>query len=125
MADIITSSAPGVVPVTPRLVLGWQTAREARTVVHDLLYSAVPVVTQRPLAPRKGRLTYFFETAAEAQACYNMHLAAAVFTLNVAISDTTDTLRYVVADGDLAFILDQQTARATTVEVPYREVPLA
>lgn len=125
MTNIITSSAPGVTPVTPRLIVGWETSREARTVVHDLLYSAVPVVTQRPLAPRRGTLKYLFGTASEAAACYTMHLAPAVFKLELEVSDTTDTLRYVVASGDLALRLDHETALVTIVEVPYREVPLA
>ncbi|MFV0315496.1 MAG: hypothetical protein ACK5O2_00845 [Microthrixaceae bacterium] len=108
-------------PVSPRLVMEWQTRREARTIVHDLLYSDDQVVTLRPPKPRRGTLKYFFATPSEAAACHAMHTDPAVLTLTAGIGDTEQVLSYVVAEGDLTVTLDPETALATVVEVPYRE----
>ncbi|CAG7618475.1 hypothetical protein ACFPZL_01165 [Leucobacter soli] len=123
MTDTIASSNPATADVHPRLIMDWQPARPARTVVHELLYDPTPAVSLADPGPRRGVLRYFFETASQADACWAMHAEKAVLTLTAAISDHTETLRYVVAGGDLVQRLDPESALRTIIEVPYLEVP--
>lgn len=120
--NTIHSSNPVRPDVHPGLVMEWRTARPARTIVHEPLYGA-PVVTIAPLGARRGRLRLFFATATAAAACYAMHAEPAVLTLTAPISDLVETLRYVVAGGDLELTVDPATALRTILEVPYQEVP--
>ena len=124
MTDTITSSAPGTPPLHPTLVMEWKTSRKARSIVHELLDEAQPAISMAPPTTRRGVLKYFFPTEAAAAECVAMHTALAHFTLTVGISTGTDTLTYVVADGDITLTLDPDTALVTTVEVPYQEVTL-
>lgn len=123
MTDTISSSKPGRDPVHPRAVLDFQTNRPARTIVHELLYAETPAVSMAPPGSRRGTLRYLFYTAAEAQACAEMHAELAVFTLTAAISNVTETIRYVVAGGDLALSIDPETQLVTILDIPFQEVP--
>lgn len=117
----ITSSNPAREPASPRLVMEWQTSRPARSIVHEPLFGASPAITLAPLGARRGTLKLHFATASEAAECYAMHMDAAILTLSAGISDTTETLVYVVAGGDLTLTLDPETARVTILEVPFME----
>lgn len=122
MTDTISSSVPARADVHPLLTLGWEAAREARTVVHAPLYGP-PVVSLAPPAPQAGVLRFLFPTASAAAACWAMHQEPAVLTLTADLSDTTIALRYVVAGGDLKQLLDEETCELLVIEVPYLEVP--
>ena len=123
MNPTIESTEPGSPVVSPRLVLGWQTGRPARTIVHELLHSEEPVVSLAAPGVRRGTLSYFFESAEAAATCWDMHTATAVFTLTAPVSDSVQVLRYVVTGGDLRMSLDEATAKQVVIEVPYLEVP--
>lgn len=114
----ITHSA-GV--ITPRLVIGWETSRPVRTIVHSVLGRTDPDITLRGVGLRAGTLRLLFSTGAEATA------AGAVFATPQTLT-LTDTdvpaigMAFVVAGGDLAAQLDPETRRLWTLAVPFQEV---
>lgn len=111
----------GTTTITPELVLGYETAQEGRTIVHDILGRPDPDVSLAPTTTRAGTLELFFATADDAEQARVMHTQAAVFTYTATDNPTT-SMRYVVAGGGLRVSLDDRTRRRWTVSVAYREV---
>lgn len=75
----MTTLTNGTATITPALVLGWETHRTSRTVLHDVLSRSDPEVVLRPSATRAGTLRLFFLTPEEAHECEQMHAAPAVW----------------------------------------------
>lgn len=118
MTITITRSAP-TGSSSPALALGYQTTRNAQTIVHPIIGRAEPDVTLRPAALRTGTLRLFFLTEATAHACELMHASAATFT----IADTdrpTFAMRY-VPQGAITRQLEDG-ARRFVVEVGFQEI---
>lgn len=100
-------------------VLDFSYGREARTIVHTPISSAVPDVTFRPLGLRTGVLSIF---------CPTRELAAEVETLHstplaVAFEDTDQPANSMVyvATGTLSVTYDVES-ETWTVRVSYSEV---
>lgn len=107
--------------ITPRLILGWEATRPARSLVHEVLGRADPDITLRPAGVRSGTLRLLFTTGAEASA------AAAVFaiaqTLTITDPDVAQVgMSFVVAEGDIVAQLDPETRRLWTLDVAFQEV---
>ncbi len=110
----------GGTTVTPRLVLGWDTTRRSRNIVHEIIGKPSPDVSVQPSAPRTGTLELFFLTEDEAVAADALHAAPGPLVL---VNDDHDarSMRYVV-DGDVRLQLDPATRLRWTLSVPFREV---
>lgn len=116
----MTTLSNGTDTITPILVNGYDTSREARTIVHDILGREDPDVTLRPAGTRRGTLELVFDDEASAAAAVTAHAAAGVWTLTE-VDVPTIAMQYVVVDGDLGRRLDE-TRAAWLVTIPYREV---
>jgi hypothetical protein len=115
----LTTVTKDAVTVTPLFVIGWQSAREARTVVHDILGKPTADFTLRPSGPRGGTLTYFFADLADAISCEVLHADAPGILV---LSDTAipgGTMAYVVT-GDVSLVAANDEGRRWTLEVTYR-----
>lgn len=110
-----------VTETTPELVLGYQTQREARTVVHRVLDRVDPDVSLRPAGMRSGTLDLFYLTEQEAYDAEVMHTMPARFTFTEDDRPTA-SMTYVVADGRIQRRLDDATRRRWVVSVPFVEV---
>ncbi len=117
----MTTLTRGAVIITPYDVLGWESSRAARTVLHAVLERPGPDVTLRAAAPRRGVLRLFFTTYAEALEAEEAHAVAGVWTL-VDTDEPGWDMSYVVADGDVSTRAATDWGGAWTVEVPYQEV---
>lgn len=109
------------VQVAPVLVDGYESTREALTVVHQVVNKTFPDVTLRAAGPRKGRLRMLFETEADAVNAFAVLSVPQAFT----ISDPDVpgmAMRFVIAEGDLSIGLDDETRAVWWVEVPFVEV---
>lgn len=107
--------------ITPRVIEGYEANREARTVVHDILNRANPDVTLRAPGLRRGSLKCVFATEAEAVAAFGV---LGVPQILVLADDTVPSvgMSFVVAEGDLAVMLDPETRVVWVVVVPFIEV---
>ncbi len=116
-----TITGSGVVGGTtyPVMVLGYETDREGRNIVHDLIGGGVAVALIAP-RPRSGELRLLYASEALALAAVSLHANETTFTLT-----NTDRpaigMAYVV-NGSVRLELDPQTRRMWTVTVPYQEV---
>lgn len=111
----------GVTTLTPDLVLGWESTREARTRVHAILSREDPDVTLRPAATRSGLLRLFFTEWADAYAADQAHGGATVWTLDATTEQAGLTLTYVVS-GPTSLRDEGTDRRRWLVEVAYQEV---
>lgn len=139
-ATIIANNGAG--STSPVLVIGYDTERPIRNIVHDLIGGDIAAVLA-PARPRAGDLQLLYTDGtppsgyawvdgyyvpaipgveSEAWAAFNLHAEATTFTL-------TETERpevgmsYVVV-GNPRLTLDSQTRNAWVVTVPYQEVQL-
>lgn len=122
MSTVITHASG---TITPTVVLGYESEREARTIVHSILGRANPDVTLRPAGLRTGTLTLGFEGAtaeADSLEAENVHAAVGSFAV---VSTDRDTIEmpYVVS-GRITRALDDQTRDAWTVAIDFQEVIL-
>lgn len=118
MVTVITHSTG---TITPEVVNGFEAAREARTIVHNIIGRPDPDITFRPAGLRKGTLTLVFATGAAATAAE----AALAFPQVLALSDPDVPevgMSFVVADGDLDSKLDLDTQEVWLLDVPFQEV---
>lgn len=118
MATVITHTAG---TITPEQVNGFEAAREARTIVHNIIGRADPDITLRPVGLRTGTLTLVFATGAAAKSAE----AALAFPQVLALSDPDVpevAMSFVVAGGDLAPKLDLDTQTVWLLDVPFQEV---
>lgn len=115
--QVIPSAFTGT--TSPQLVLGYDTARAGRNIVHDLIGGGIAVALIKPRL-RSGRLELLYPVEADAWACLALHGLETTFQL-------TDTdvpaigMRYVL-DGEIELRLDEQTQAVWIVTVPYQEV---
>ena len=57
MVDVITS---GATVIAPTMILGYESSRPTRTLIHDVPGRSDPDATLRPAGLRKGRMTLGF-----------------------------------------------------------------
>lgn len=105
---------------TPDLVLGYETARSTRTIVHDTLDGGIAVSLIAP-RPRAGTLRLFYKDQADAFAALELHARLSTFAL-VSTERPLINMVYTVAGSDARLQLDPQTRGRWTVDVPYQEV---
>lgn len=110
---------PATAPITPQLILGYETTRRVRTITHELLSTPENAVTLRAAGLRSGRIQYLFTTIADALKCERFHAAAATITLNDA--DAFGLMQY-VPTGTLTVRLDPETRVMWTVETNFQEL---
>lgn len=110
----------GVTSVTPTLITSYEHRRAVRTLVHDVIGSAVPDVTMRPARTRSGTLTALCASREDATALDAMLASSSVLTVTSSDEARLDGLRLVVADGEVTVRLEGQ--RTWLVEWPYQEV---
>lgn len=122
MADIITS---GAAVIAPTIILGYESSRETRTVVHPILGRPAPDATLRPAGLRTGRLELGFTAAtaeADSAAAETILSAAATFTL-VSADRTTAQMAFVLPEGGrLSRALDDSTRNAWVVSFDWTEI---
>lgn len=109
--------------IAPQIVLGVDTEREARNIVHPILGSALSDVSLRPASLRKGILTlgFFGPTAdADSLSALDIHAGGNVLTL-VSIDRPSSGMTY-VCTGRVSRQLEDQTRDAWIVTVEYEEV---
>lgn len=120
MTALITG---GATSITPDVVLGYESAREAASIAHPILGSSSPDVTLRPAQMRAGTLTLgFIQATAEADSSAaeeNLSTAAA-FTLTESIRPTVG-MRFIVT-GTIRRALSSETRATWTVKFDYTEV---
>ena len=111
----------GGITVLPRLVLGWQQARDSLNLEHPLIGGGRDI-THTPPTLRSGTLQLLFVTEPEVLDAEAMHRTAPY--LDLASDDRViANMRYVLADGgQLGVTLDDDTRDVWTLTVDYREV---
>lgn len=104
---------------TPVVVNGYETARQSRNLVYDLLAGGIYVVLVSP-RPRNGVLRLVYENETDAYEAVQLHTLETQFTLE---SDerTSVNMTYVV-DGQISAELDPETLTVWIVTVGYQEV---
>lgn len=104
---------------TPDLVLGYETTRESRNIVHDLLDGGI-AVSIYPARPRSGTLRLFYTTEEQAQISLWLHGQPTTFSL--ASDDLEEIDMTYVVYGAVEMALDEGTVVVWTVSVGYQEV---
>lgn len=120
MTALITG---GATSITPDVVLGYESAREAASIAHPILGSSSPDVTLRPAQMRAGTLTLgFIQATAEADssAAEENLSAAAAFTLTESTRPTAG-MRFIVT-GPIRRALSSETRATWTVTFDYTEI---
>jgi hypothetical protein len=107
---------------TPLLTAGYQSSRQSRTVVHEVLGRSYPDVTVFPMSLRSGTLTLVYDNEADAAEAERMHAAGQVMTY--ADSDLPSASMTYIVSGTLTRELDPQTRTVWLVAVAYQEVTL-
>lgn len=120
MTTTITRASDSATTV-PDLVLGYESRRSSRSVVHDLIGGGIAVTLVEPRL-RSGKLELFYPDEADAWVSFNLHGVADVFT--VGSDDVPDIDMAYVVDGDVSIALDDQTRAVWVVSVGYQEVEL-
>lgn len=106
--------------VKPILTSAYDVTQDSRNVVKDVLGRAYPDVILFPAGPRKGRLTWLFETVDQALECVRLHRNTDVLTF-------TDTelpgigMTYVL-NGTIGAAPDWQKPDRWTVSLDFLEV---
>lgn len=118
MVNTITVYSTGAV-ITPDLVLGYETARSSRNIVHQIIGGGIAVSVIAP-NPRSGVLSLFFSSETSAFAALNQHATETTFSL-VSTDRTPINMTYVV-DGDVSLALEDGTRNLWIVDVGYQEV---
>jgi hypothetical protein len=104
---------------SPTLVLGYDTTRTGRNVIHNLIGGGI-AVTLVPPAPRSGTLQLFYPAEADAWAALALHETADSFTL---VNDERPGIGMTyVLDGGITLTLDPETRDLWTLAVDYQEV---
>lgn len=117
MATTITHSTG---TITPDLIDRFEAAREAHTVVHDILNRSNPDVTLRAPSLRRGSLACRFVQEADAISAFDVLSVPQVLAMTNADVPAVD-MSFVVALGDLTISLSGDT-QAWWVTVPFVEV---
>jgi hypothetical protein len=122
MSATITA-ADGSGTTVPMTVLSpYETAWEARSVVHDLIGGGIAVSLVAPRL-RSGDLALLYGTEAEAYACATLHRSETTFTLTETERPAV-SMTYVVAGSGVVVALDEASLTAWIVTVGFQEVTL-
>jgi len=105
---------------TPTLILGYETSRESRNTVHDMLDGTIVITLIKP-RPRTGTLQLLYPVEADAQAALELHATNDTYELEETDRGTID-MTY-VAMG-LSIALDEETRDNWIVSVTYQEIEL-
>jgi hypothetical protein len=111
----------GLIVITPELVLGWDSARAGRNVIHSVLDRAEPNVTLRPADLKAGTLALFFTTYDAAADCEDKHTIPLVWHFDMGLDGPYGD--YVV-DGDIQLASEGDDHRRWVVRVGFHEVLL-
>jgi hypothetical protein len=104
------------------MVLGYDWSRPSNNIVHPIIGSENPAITFRPAGPRRGTLSIFCLTEAEAVATVDLHAKPGSFDyIDTDVSSAAMT--YVPVD-DIRATLDAGTQKRWIVDVPYQQVAL-
>lgn len=117
----MTTIAHSTGVLTPSVVNGWRTARDAGTLVHPVLGREDPDVTLRPASLRRGTLTCVFADEAQAIAAEQVMATPQVLVLEDA-DRVTVSMSFVVAGGEIEVELDKDTSAVWVLSVPFQEV---
>ena len=115
-----TTISDGTTTLTPLLITGWETARAARNVLHEIIERPAVDVTYRPAGLRFGTLEALLPTLEDALVLETLLCQARPFTL----ADTDHPLLDMafVASGDITVTLDDETRIQATVGWDFQEV---
>jgi hypothetical protein len=117
----MTTITSGATIITPDIVDGYDSAREAQTILHRVIGRADPDVTLRAAGTRSGTLSLVFGVEAEAYAAEQALAAPDVWTLTDP-DRLTIGMVFVVAGGTLDRALVNETRDGWTLSVPFVEV---
>lgn len=120
MSTTITVQDGTGAQTTPDLVLGYEAARQTRSIVHDTLDGGI-AVSLIPPRPRSGILRLFYKDQAAAFAAMDLHSRVSTFNL-VSTERPPINMVFVAAPSDIRVQLDPETRNVWTVDVPYQEV---
>lgn len=119
----MTTISDGTTTITPILIDGYESTREAGNVVHKILGTPVPAISLRAAGLRTGRLTALLESRAAALALENVLAGANLLTFTD--TDTTLSMTFGLdGDGGIVTRLDPATRRRWTVAWDFQEVTL-
>lgn len=119
MSATITASVGGV--TLPLLVTGYDTARQSRNIVHDLLSDDIAVILV-PARPRSGTLELLYDDETNARGALDLHGQASTFDL---VSDERESVNMTyVVDGEVRLTLEDETRSLWLLAVGYQEVIL-
>jgi hypothetical protein len=117
MTTTITDAATNIIP---DLVLGYNTTRASRNVIHNVIGKAEPDITLELDGLRTGTLQLFFETKETAWEAYNA--LAGVATWELTDTDYPEIDMNFVREGNMSMELDPVSRRRWIIEVDYQEV---
>ncbi|NYD65983.1 hypothetical protein [Agromyces atrinae] len=109
--------------VEPILVVGYESTRAARAIVHEILDNTAPSVVLRAAASRSGKLRLIFDNEEDAYGAERAHAESGYWTLTDPDRPSLN-MTYVVADGDIVRTLDPETRTIWVLEIPFVEVQL-
>ena len=115
-----TTITDGTTTVTPILITGWDTARAARNVLHEIIERPAMDVTYRPAGLRYGTLEALLPTLEDALTLEALLALARQFTLED--TDHPSLNMAFVASGDITVTLDDETRIQATVGWDFQEV---
>lgn len=116
----MTTISDGTTTITPLLVTGYESTRQSRNVIHDIIGREDPEVTLRVAGLRTGTLEMLVSTLANALALEALHTPGVVMTL--ADVDLPGLNMDYVTSGDIGVQLDDETRDRWLVTVDYQEV---
>lgn len=116
-----TTVTDGITIITPLMVLGWKSERQAGTVVHAVIGSPDVSATLRPAGSRQGTLGFLFDNLAQALALEAMLSLPSVFQL-IETSAPALGMRF-VATGAIGVSLEEDTRQCWITSCQFRQVP--
>lgn len=119
MSATITANDTTGDQTTPTLILGYESDRESRNIIHDLIGGGIAVSLIAP-RPRSGTITLFYPTEADAFAALELHSRETTFTL--VDTDVPAVGMTYVLDGSVTIALDDTTRVPWTLAVAYQEI---
>lgn len=117
MTTTITDS---ISSITPDLVLEYNTERESRNVLHNVIGKAEQDVSLELDGLRYGTLHLFFESKTDAWVAYDQ--LGAIGTWELTDTDTPEIGMSFVRQGPMKMGLDPVSRRRWIIEVDYQEV---
>lgn len=115
-----TTLSDGITDVIPTLVTGWESTRDARNILHDIIGRADFDVTLRPAGLRSGTLEMLFSSLDNALAAEALLVQAKSFTLEDTDRPTLNMT--FVASGSITVAIDEDTRTLWTVACDFQEV---